>query len=366
MHNFIFANRDCTIYRDYPTQNCGKDEILEIFKVINSASLSLSDFNMYSRILINFNLTNTFADMTSGLIDAPRFYLNMHICRVDGQEDSTNLYVYPLSSSWVQGIGKRWDTKIRTYGASWTARDGEVPTNWAQTGSDYYTGSTTTGTPETASLWAEEYNFQNSGIYTYELSDMRADVTNIVYDWFSSSYSNNGFLIKRSDTEEQDAKSYGLLQFYSTDTHTVYNPTLEVAWDDSTHSVGLLTASQEEDMYIYTRDLKDTYNNREKVRVRLGVRQRYPTKSYQYTDPRVLNHYLPTSSYYSLVDGNTKETIIPFDTGSTKISCDSTGNYFDMWMSGLHPERFYQLRVKVVSGSYQQVTDIPTIFKVVK
>jgi len=370
MHHFIFANKDATIYRDYPTQNTGKDEILEIIKGINSASLDLPDLNVYSRVLLNFDLTAVSKSIVNGEITSPRFYLNMHVCRVEGQEQASTLYIYPVSRSWVQGTGKRFDDSIRTYGASWTASDGEVPTYWSITGSDYISGSDVI--PVTASLWSDEYNFQNSGQYTYQLSDLRADVSNIVNDWLSGSYSNYGFLIKRSLTEEQDTKSYGFIQFYSTDTHTVYNPTLEVAWNDSvlasTESLvtASLTASDATDLYIYTRDLKDTYNNREKVRVRLGVRQKYPTKSYAYSDPRILNHYLPTSSYYSLIDGDTLETIIPFDTGSTKLSCDTNGNYLNLWMSGLHPERFYQLRIKVVSGSVEQVVDIPTIFKVAR
>jgi len=76
--------------------------------------------------------------------------------------------------------------------------------------------------------------------------------------------------------------------------------------------------------------------------------------------------YLPSSSYYSIIDAHTAETVVPFDTGSTKISCDANGNFFKLWMNGFQPERYYKVRIKVMSGSTQNIYDIPTNFKVVR
>ena len=45
-----------------------------------------------------------------------------------------------------------------------------------------------------------------------------------------------------------------------------------------------------------------------------------------------------------------EETIIPFGTGS-RVSCDSTGNYFNLWLDGYQPERYYSILYRVVSGS---------------
>ena len=55
-------------------------------------------------------------------------------------------------------------------------------------------------------------------------------------------------------------------------------------------------------------------------------------------------------TYYSVKDAITEDIIVPFGTGSL-VSCDSTGNYFNLWMNGLQPERFYEFSFKVVSGS---------------
>ena len=53
---------------------------------------------------------------------------------------------------------------------------------------------------------------------------------------------------------------------------------------------------------------------------------------------------------YSIVDAYTGDTVIPFGEGSV-VSADTTGNYFNLWLNGLLPERFYKIEIKVVSGS---------------
>lgn len=363
MHYFVFANKDATIYTDSQTQNTGKDELLEIQKsFISSSYEGIISSSIYSRALVQFDLDFVSRSIANGTIVNPRFYLNLYLCQIFSQGENTNLYVYPLSQSWVQGVGKRYDDKIRTNGVSWIYRDGEVSSSWSTYGSDYITTNIIT-----ASLFPDENTFQQTGHYTYEASDLRADVTDIVNEWLiTGSYNNNGFLIKLSDEQESDGKDYGLIQFYSTDTHTIYNPKLEIAWNDSTINTGSLTQSQAEDIFIYSKDIQATYNNRDKVRFRFGVRPKYPTRSFVISNPYSRDWFLPTSSYYSIIDGQTEETIISFDTSSTILSCDANGNYFDFWMNCLHPERNYRIKIKTISGSFENVFEIPTSFKVVK
>ena len=42
--------------------------------------------------------------------------------------------------------------------------------------------------------------------------------------------------------------------------------------------------------------------------------------------------------------------IVPFSSASL-ISCDSTGNYFNLDLEGYQPERYYSLEFRVQSGS---------------
>ena len=74
-------------------------------------------------------------------------------------------------------------------------------------------------------------------------------------------------------------------------------------------------------------------------------------------------------TYYSVKDAHTNETIIPFSTGSL-VSCDSSGNYFNVWFDGFQPERHYRFLVQVISGSgtdqQKMIYDDGYEFKVVR
>ncbi|MAG26238.1 hypothetical protein CMI47_11840, partial [Candidatus Pacearchaeota archaeon] len=97
-------------------------------------------------------------------------------------------------------------------------------------------------------------------------------------------------------------------------------------------------------------------------------RERYPARTYATSSTNLTVKYLPTSSYYSVRDAYSEDVIIPFDDYS-KLSLDSTGNYFNLWMNGLQSERYYRLLFcyKVNSGSINEIVekfDDDWIFKV--
>jgi hypothetical protein len=126
--------------------------------------------------------------------------------------------------------------------------------------------------------------------------------------------------------------------------------------------------------------IRPEYKEKSKIKFRVMGRERYPTKSYSNTSSEYLTaKYLPSGSlaniggdgaYYSVIDDQTGDIIVPFGTGSL-VSCDSTGNYFNLWMDGFQSERFYKFEFKVVSGSNTsdetiQYFDDNFTFKVVK
>jgi hypothetical protein len=78
------------------------------------------------------------------------------------------------------------------------------------------------------------------------------------------------------------------------------------------------------------------------------------------------NKVLPTSSYYAVKDIKTEEFVIDFDTTYTKLSADTTGNYFDLYMNGLQPERYYQILIKSVISGSTVVFEDNNYFKVVR
>ena len=51
-----------------------------------------------------------------------------------------------------------------------------------------------------------------------------------------------------------------------------------------------------------------------------------------------------------IIDAETDDVIVPFGSGS-KLSCDSSGNYFNLWLDGYQPERYYSILYRVQSGS---------------
>jgi len=222
-------------------------------------------------------------------------------------------------------------------------------------GGTWYSGST------------GQYSLEASQSFTHEPSDLRMDITGIVNNWIysGSNYPNEGFMIKRSGSignasslvEEGNNTKYGHFIFFGRDTHTVYQPKLEVVWDDSKWTTGSLSAlsnTEVEDMVLYMRGLRPEYKETSKTKFRVVGRARYPEKTYAtsgYSTGYTTAKYLPSgSTYYQIKDAYTEDVIVPFGSGSV-VSCDSTGNYFNVWMNGLQSERFYRINYKVVSGS---------------
>ena len=58
--------------------------------------------------------------------------------------------------------------------------------------------------------------------------------------------------------------------------------------------------------------------------------------------------------------------IVDFNTDFTKISCDPNGSFFDVYMDGLQPERYYRILVKTTLDESTVVVDNSNIFKVVR
>ena len=164
------------------------------------------------------------------------------------------------------------------------------------------------------------------------------------------------FINSGSDTTKDESSStrFGNLKFFSTDTHTIYPPKLEVMWDDSSFSTGSLSPLSSTDLErlkIYFKNIRDEYKEDSIVKFRLVGRELYPTTTFGTTPAELDVKFLPSASaFYSVRDADTEEIIVPFGTGS-KISCDSTGNFFNFMMDGLQAERNYRFCIKVISGS---------------
>ena len=345
MHYLIYPTKDATLYKDSSrvSQNTGLDEILEVQKYIDDEN----DVHI-SRALLKFDLTDISASIIAGDITSPTYYLNLKVSEATELPIDYTLYAYPTSQSWDMGQGYFSDSPVDTTGVSWKYRDSlSTGTQWADSGSSFFT------TPV------------GSEAFSYRALDVRMDVTTIVDAWMSGSVENEGLIVKLTGSLEEDANNYGLLQFFSKETNTIYSPTLETVWDDHSFLTGSLTAQTGSNIVIGLTNNKQEYKLDSRVTFRLRGRTEFPEKGFVITDPYTVNEYLPETSYYSIIDVEHNTTIIPFDSG-TQLSVDSEGNYFKLWFDSFQPERFYTVQFKVVRNGDIEYYNSNQIFKVVR
>ena len=208
-------------------------------------------------------------------------------------------------------------------------------------------------------------NTKYSQNFTKSTSDLKVNVTNYVTDMLSGSRPNDGFIVKRPTLTETGSVKYGSSKFFSNDTHTIYVPTLEARWDDSSFTTGSLSELTADDITLYMKNLKAEYKELSKAKLRVVGRETYPQRSFTNSAPYSQIKYLPATTYYQVRDVETNLVLIPFNTTYTKVSCDSNGNFFDFRFNTLQPERFYQFEFRVDRSSNQQYFD-GFIFKVVR
>ena len=367
MHYFIFGDKDATIYSGGTTSsiNTGADEILEV----NKSVAQNGSVQNVSRVLIQFDYTEISQSVIDNKIPSTaKYYLNLYDAGSEELLRTQNLFAYMVSGSeWTEGNGKLDHNPTTTDGVSYQYRNHDEKTPWVtgsilDDGGSWFTSSIDT-----------QYEVSSSVTLTKATQDVRLDVTDLVSNhiYSASSYPNRGLIIKResisptdftfsfnsgSDTTKDESSStrFGNLKFFSTDTHTIYPPKLEVEWDDSvwaTGSLSPLSSTDLERLKVYFKNLRPEYKEGSIVKFRLVGRELYPTTAFSTTPSELSVKYLPSGSiYYSVRDAETEEVIVPFGTGS-KISCDSTGNFFNLWLDGLQAEINYRFLVKVVSGS---------------
>jgi len=215
----------------------------------------------------------------------------------------------------------------------------------------------------TASFGSANYYYQSFNKFTNNLD---VEVTEYVNEWIDGTRTNNGFIIKKSQTDEESPTKFGSMKFFSSDTNTIYPPVLEVRWDDSTFDTGSLSELTNENIILYVKNLNTAYKQTSKTKIRVYGRDRYPARTFTTTSNYTLVKYLPTTLYYSVVDAETEQVIIPFDTNYTKVSCDSEGNYFNFWFNGLQPERYYRFVFRLDQNGTTKYFDDNFFFKVVR
>ena len=374
----IFPTKDTSLYSMFATMNAGIDPISQV----SNLNFALSSSPSVARNLIYFDtseINDVLNNKVNGSWDA---HLRSFIATAQGINEDSDLHVYPLAQSWNNGTGTYLDQPITTDGASWSspAYDGSsVP--WSQGDpTNVNTASRTDSYYEAAyavaggGVW---YTTSSFGAMSYPYSQsfsMRSDkdldvkVTNTIHDWYSGSIPNYGFIMKWEDVIEFNTNKQiqPVLQYYSIDTNTIYPPSLEIKWDDFSHiTSSAITTLSGSSLYISLDENPGVFYSESINRFRLNVREEYPRRVFQTASIYTTQHYLPTSSYYVIKDLDTNEYVVGFDKTYTKISADIKSNYFDIYMNGLEPERYYKVLIQVDNGTSTKVYDNDYYFKVV-
>jgi hypothetical protein len=376
----LFPLQDTTLYSFYPDMNTGIDAIIEA----GNLNVNINPVPQVFRYLIEFDQDeiNTVVDT---VVESAQFSssLKCYVANAQGIDFNTNLEIYPVSGSWNNGTGTYLDSPFTTNGCSWNYRLYEGGDAWATSSFNTYatasfSGSDTGGGGNwyTGSLDSNMQIKVSQSFKQRSKKDLDVNVSDIVQTWYSSSKSiagdytrmeNNGFIVKWEDTIEFSTVDavQPIIQFYSVDTNTIFPPVLEIKWDDQSFSTGNLKPLTTSDLFVALDNNPGVFYSESVNRFRLNCRPDYPTRTFMTRSIDTINHFLNSESMYSVKDLDTNETLIEFDPEFTKISCDSTSNYFDIYMNGLQPERYYKILIQTTINGSTIVKDDNYYFKVV-
>jgi hypothetical protein len=305
---------------------------------------------------------------------------------VNGLNLDQELKVYAISGSWGMGSGRFSNTPPSTDGASWEWKTYSGSDAGAQKWQivdpfEPYATASFVVDEEGGGTW---YTGSNLGLpiiqsqsFSYGIGvDLSIDVTNTIKTWFTNSLvdnaiglPNDGFLVKQSSSREfvNSPAVTATFRYFSIDTSTIYPPLLDLKWNDQYYNTGssnnTTIGTPEAFMSVYNN--VGTYYSQSVERFRIAAIPKYPDVVFQTASLYTTNFYLPKGvSTYAIKDTDTNEFVIPFDETYTQISADSTSSYFDVYMNGLEPERYYTILIKTVLDGTTQVFDEDILFKV--
>ena len=405
MNLFYYPSKDTTIYKLKSKRelNYGNSEILEITNTHNN-----SNGHNLSQILIKFDIPIDTDTLESYLDFSAE--LNLKITHVENIDSGNFLEVFPINCEWTEGTGAGVDYDP-VYG----------PTNWLYSSdvkwlhdNDGILGATYFDKKIDC---CGNYKNINTGIeLTEKTSDLRINVTDIVKYWIKNDIENNGFVLKLRN--ESVTNQFGSIKFFSSSTNTIYSPRLKVSYDDfeflevktevktdtdlsgslGSGSLGSGTLKHEcdggdgldfeefdidkvitescdfyktfssekieienleeltGDVHVKIKNIKKEYKVSEIIKFRLGVRNKNPIKKIKKRAVYTASYYTTNELYYSIIDAETQEVIIDFDKYS-RISCDTTGHYFNISFLNISPGRYYKFLILVKSEEGDYITE---------
>jgi len=370
----IFPDKDSFIFSETNTGNAGRDEIVEIAGYKGT----IDGTGQASRIVTKF-LDSEIDDVinnkvTLALTSSMSASLKMYLAEASDLPVEYCLKAYPIfipgTGEWDNGTGKFADSPVNKSGVSWLFKNSAQLNAWSTAGftsfttASFISGKEGGGNWYTASNGVDMQFFQSHSISSDH--DMDINVTPAIKQIYDDLLPNKGFIIKLEDQYEFFTSASIRLKYFSKDTNTIYPPFLEIGWDDRVYTTGSLSVLDTDIATIDIKNNKGEYTDEGKQRFRITARPEYPTRTFTTSSVFLTNFALPSASYWGLRDENTEEMVVNFSTDFTKISCDSNGPFFDVYMDGLQPERYYRILIKTTLDNSTVIVDNRNIFKVVR
>lgn len=325
MRTYLAPIQDATLYERFQTTNSGLDEILEIGKLVRTTDGEKMYASGSVRSLINFDI-----GPSSGYPSTAKYYLKLYLANAHDVNRYQKIDVYPVGRAWVEGSGYFYqDVKNVNDGATWIMATSTQA--WTSGGGDYFTNVSASTT-----------------LSDFPLQDIRIDVTNIVRPIVNGTSINpwNGLLLKFPDTDENSSINLGNIKFFSSNTHTIFNPRLEVVYDGQVFTTASLKPIKNSSVTIIARNIKEAYTQGEIDKIYLVVRDLYPDKNFDEKQRYRNMYYLPSESYYRIKDQVSGTTIQDFDQYSP-VNCDQSGSYIILDTTDMKVNRHYTIDLKV-------------------
>ncbi len=375
----LFPIKDATLYSGYQTMNTGLDSIIEAttdFKTGNPIQLEEASPHT-SRFLIQFDLDeilNVIDIIASG--SSTKSFLRVYSANARGLTSTSTVVVNAVGQNWNMGSGEYLLDPLVENGCSWGSRLTAGSGTWT-TGTNTLgiTGSFLGSTNQGGGAWYTASQSPSMSISQsfdfYSTLDINTEVTEIVTNWSSSFFTNYGFIVRQSSSQEfiNDTTQQTELKFFSRDTNTIYPPQLEIKWDDSVWDTGSSDTTElgtTQTLLSLTNNKKEYYPE-EIAKLKINSIEKFPARTFLTSSGYTKNFYLPSgSSLYAIKDSKTNEYVIDFDPLYTKISADENCSYFNVYMNGLEPERYYTALIQINIDGETKIFDTDLDFKVIE
>lgn len=358
MYTITFPSQDTTLYERIPIKNTGIDSILQIIKQVEVDSEILDNLNIAevraervitnSRALLKFDYSSIQQEVTARSQSPSKILLKLYATEIGEIPYEYTIEALPVAQQWVNGTGLFGDSPSTTNGASWYSASQEAAWNFSTSGA---TGSWGVGYCPGypgGGVWYTSSIYTGSVARVYgQHPDVVIDITSGALAHIAGDIDNYGWIVKLSEADEKQNGTVARLSFYSRESRTVFTPKLIAYWENqTTGSYSYSEVTSLGDYVVRLSNLKNSYSTKEKVTLRLYIRDTFRRVLTFDASPEVPpTKLLPLNSTFQITDTVTDHVVLPYADFS-QIGRDEFGNYITMNMSNLQPERFYYISIR--------------------